>query len=347
MRHRPFITVVAFLGVLAVLVAGVLVLDGRAKGHIADGVRVGDVSVGGLSPEQARAELRRKLLGPLDQPILVRGRGRVFHLTSRRSHLRADVDAMVADAVARSRGGSIFSRSWRELTGGSVNADLPAQVSFSHASVHRLVTRIERTLDRAPRDASIAFSGTSLHRVREHAGIAVRGAELQGRIVTALTHAGAPRNLDVATVSTRPNVTTSQLAARYPTVITIDRSSFTLRLWKHLRLARSYPIAVGMQGLATPAGLYHVEDKQVNPSWQVPNSAWAGSLAGQLIPPGPQDPLKARWIGIANGAGIHGIDPSEYGSIGTAGSHGCVRMTIPDVIDLYSRTPMHTAIYIA
>ena len=46
----------------------------------------------------------------------------------------------------------------------------------------------------------------------------------------------------------------------------------------------------------------------MDPSWHVPNSAWAGSLAGQVIPPGPADPLKARWIGIFDGAGIHGTD---------------------------------------
>ena len=71
-------------------------------------------------------------------------------------------------------------------------------------------------------------------------------------------------------------------------------------------MQKSYPIAVGQQGLETPAGLYHVTDKQVNPYWHVPNSAWAGSLAGQVIPPGPSNPLQARWIGIADGAGIHG-----------------------------------------
>src|SRR5881397_2837392 len=36
---------------------------------------------------------------------------------------------------------------------------------------------------------------------------------------------------------------------------------------------RSYPIAVGQQGLQTPAGLYHIQNKVVNPSWQVPFSS--------------------------------------------------------------------------
>ncbi len=63
----------------------------------------------------------------------------------------------------------------------------------------------------------------------------------------------------------------------------------------------------------------------------MPTSSWAGDLAGQSIPPGPSNPLKARWMGIYNGAGIHGTD--DTGSIGSAASHGCVRMLIPDVED--------------
>jgi lipoprotein-anchoring transpeptidase ErfK/SrfK len=134
------------------------------------------------------------------------------------------------------------------------------------------------------------------------------------------------------------------LRRRYSSFVTIDRAAFRLRLFIHLRFARGYPIAVGQQGLQTPAGLYHIQNKVVNPSWQVPFSSWTGSLAGQVIPPGPDDPLKARWLGIFNGAGIHGTD--ETWSIGHAVSHGCVRMTIPEVIDLYNRVKIGTPVYI-
>lgn len=69
---------------------------------------------------------------------------------------------------------------------------------------------------------------------------------------------------------------------------------------------------------------------------------------GTVVPGGiTANPLKARWMGIFDGAGIHGIDPSLYGTIGSAASHGCVRNTgSPDVIDLYDRVPVSTPIYI-
>ena len=50
-------------------------------------------------------------------------------------------------------------------------------------------------------------------------------------------------------------------------------------------------------------------------------------------------------MGIYAGAGIHGTD--EIGSLGSAASHGCIRMAIPDVIDLYDRVPLGTHVYIA
>jgi lipoprotein-anchoring transpeptidase ErfK/SrfK len=174
----------------------------------------------------------------------------------------------------------------------------------------------------------------------------VRSTLLRGQIKRALTDSSAPRLISVPTLTLHPSVSSAQLAARYRAYILVDRGSFTLRFYDHLKLTDSYPIAVGMQGLETPAGLYHVQWKQVDPPWYVPNDSWAGSLAGTVVPPGPADPLKARFMSFDGGAGIHGIDPSEYSTIGHDASHGCIRMTIPDVIDLYSKSPVGTPVYI-
>jgi lipoprotein-anchoring transpeptidase ErfK/SrfK len=157
-------------------------------------------------------------------------------------------------------------------------------------------------------------------------------------------NAHAPQTIVARVHTTKPKVTKSEVASEYPSYLTLDRSTFTLRLWKHLKLAKTYTVAVGQEGLETPAGLYHIQEKEENPSWHVPNSAWAGSLAGQVIPPGPADPIKARWLGIFEGAGIHGTEELE--SLGSAASHGCVRMSIPDVIELYPQVEVGTPIYI-
>jgi len=154
------------------------------------------------------------------------------------------------------------------------------------------------------------------------------------------------RIAEVPVATTTPKVTRDELAKKYPALIIVDRAAFKLRFYKHLKLAKTYPIAVGQVGLETPAGLYNIQNKGVNVPWSVPNSAWAGDLAGTVVPGGvPENPLKARWMGIFDGAGIHGTD--QVGSLGTAASHGCVRMAIPDVIELYEKVQVGSPVYIA
>jgi len=78
----------------------------------------------------------------------------------------------------------------------------------------------------------------------------------------------------------------------------------------------------------------------------VPNSEWAGDLAGQVIPGGaPGNPLVARWIGFNGSVGFHGT--ADTASLGSAASHGCVRMDPADVIDLFERVEVGTTVYVA
>jgi len=180
--------------------------------------------------------------------------------------------------------------------------------------------------------------------VPEHDGIAVERSALSSTLATLFLRAHGDRTVAVPTRALRPRWITTNIGRRYPAFLLVDRETYQLRFFRHLKLVRTYPIAVGQAGLETPVGLYSINDKQVNPSWHVPNSAWAGSLAGRIIPPGPSDPIKARWMGFWNGAGIHGTE--ETWSIGHSASHGCIRMLIPDVIQLYGMVPLHTPIYV-
>jgi lipoprotein-anchoring transpeptidase ErfK/SrfK len=342
-RSRSFVAVALTIVVLFGGAGSLLAYDSSQRNTIAKGMTVGGVDIGGLTASQAARRLRSDYLARLYRPLVLRFRGRRFVLSPRATHLAIDIDASVQQALERTRSDNLFVRAFRSLTGGRIHENIDPQVRFSGAAVDRLVSSVTRALDRPARDASISFSGYSISPVASRPGLAVRASLLTGEIEGAL--GSSARNvISIPVAETQPKVSTRQLAARYPTIITVDRSAFTLRLWKALRLTRSYTIAVGMAGLETPAGLYHVQDKEVDPSWHVPNSSWAGSLAGQTIPPGPADPIKARWMGIYNGAGIHGTD--ELGSLGSAASHGCIRMAIPDVIQLYDQTPLRTPVYI-
>jgi len=233
------------------------------------------------------------------------------------------------------------------LSGGRLDVNLPLTYRYDHAAARAFASRIQAAIDRPAQKATVTpESSGALSQTPSRNGVSVNARQLTTRIDYALGHPNLRQTIVAPARWVQPAVTSAQLAARYPSYIVINRGTFTLRLYRHLTLSNSYPIAVGRQGLETPAGLWHIQWMQVNPPWYVPNDSWAGSLAGTVVPPGPKDPLKARFMSFNGGAGIHGIDPSEYGSIGHTASHGCVRMTIPDVIDLYGKVRVGTPVYI-
>jgi lipoprotein-anchoring transpeptidase ErfK/SrfK len=334
------------VGLLVVLAAAMYLYDHSRREVIANGVRIDGVDIGGLSASAARTKLDRDLVLALDRPVTLRVGSQQWVLSARAANVRVDVANMVDQAVSASRQGSIFTRTARGLFGGSLNRDIPLLVSYSHQAVRALAARVSGALARAPRDATVQAGPSGLKAVPGENGLRVSYSQLGGRIDRALVGQTASRAVTVPVSEIQPAVSTAQLAAKYPAYIVVDRGTFRLSFYEHLKLAKTYEIAVGMEGLETPAGLHSIEWEQVNPPWYVPNKAWAGALAGTVVPPGPSDPLKARFMSFDGGAGIHGIDPSEYSSIGHNASHGCVRMRIPDVIALYARSPVGTPVYI-
>jgi lipoprotein-anchoring transpeptidase ErfK/SrfK len=206
------------------------------------------------------------------------------------------------------------------------------------------VTKIEAEVNRAPVDATIEPTPTSLGKVEGQSGVALRSEELRERLET-LVQRPSRRVAEAPVETVEPEITADELAEAYPTYLTVDRSSFQLRLWQSLELTKTYTIAVGAIGFDTPVGVYNIQNKAVDPAWSVPEADWAGDLAGTVVPGGvPENPLKERWMGIFDGAGIHGTD--DLGSLGSAASHGCIRMSVPDVIDLYDQVDVGTPVYI-
>jgi len=344
MHHKVLIALAALITMGLLLAVGVWAYDDAQKDEIAPGVKVGGVEVGGRSADAARQIIKTEVVAPLQQPVVVSYNGKDYTLNAKSLNESADIDGMVQEAIDKSRQGNILDRVSRYATGGNVNTNIEPRVRYDKAAVRSFVTQLAGQIDQAPVNASVMPGGDRLRAEAGQPGQAVDTAKMTAAINAAARSPGRDQTIPAVVQTTKPQVSKKELGQAYPRYIYINRSEFKLRFYSHLRLKKTYTIAVGQQGLETPAGLYHAQDKQIDPSWHVPNSAWAGSLAGQVIPPGPADPLKARWIGIFDGAGIHGTD--ELSSLGSAASHGCVRMSIPDVIDLYNRVRVGDPIYI-
>ena len=104
----------------------------------------------------------------------------------------------------------------------------------------------------------------------------------------------------------------------------------------------SFPVAVGKSGWETPTGQFEVFEQIVEPGWTSP-------FDGAVVPPGSDDgPLGARWIGFwtdgTDVIGFHGTPNRE--SVGTAASHGCVRMYNEDIRKMFDMVAMGTPVIV-
>ena len=347
MRTRSFFIVATLVVLLVAAAGGIYAYDSAREDQIAKGITVGGVAVGGLKEEAARARLRSAVLEPLNEPVVARYQDKRFTLTPAQARVGIDIDGSVALALQRSREGNILERTSRNLQGKAINEDIDLDIAYNRKSITRLVKRISEKIDKPARDASVNLEQGDITPQPSATGLEVRASKLRNQLRRSLLSVEGSRQVKVRTSVVQPKVSTEDLASKYPAIVIVQRGSFKLSLYENLKFKKSYGIAVGQVGLETPAGLYHVQNKAVNPAWTMPNSDWvAPGDRGKVVPGGTaENPLKARWLGIYAGAGIHGTDAE--GSIGTAASHGCIRMRIPDVVELYDEVPVNAPVYIS
>jgi hypothetical protein len=297
------------------------------KATVKPGVTFGELDLSGQTKNQAKSLLRRTLNGqrPSSVSIVARVGGRPHRLRMSTIGYRFDLEQIAKNAVSA-----------------PPNTALKSVETWSSDPLAKWFSSIS-SIGRQARNATVSIGITKQRYTGSSAGWRVDRGALEGLVTPLLKDPTKPRDVRVKVVRTSAAVTVAGLKRQYGTIVTVDRQTFRLRLFKRLKLEKTYKIAVGSAGHGTPAGMYSVTSKQVNPAWHVPNSGWAGDLAGQVIPGGASNnPLKARWLGLRDGIGIHGT--AETWSLGSRASHGCIRMHPNDVIDLYPRVPMGTTV---
>lgn len=157
--------------------------------------------------------------------------------------------------------------------------------------------------------------------------------------------------------SDRPhNLASADSPAYVDRLIVVERDRFRITLYDlpyrsaiQYGIRERYEVAIGASGYNTPRGLFRINTKVKDPDWRMPDSEWVPEeLRGTIIPGGdPTNPLKERWLGVTDpeeGIGVHGT--ADLHSIGTAASHGCIRMRPDDICELYPEVPIGTPIYI-
>jgi lipoprotein-anchoring transpeptidase ErfK/SrfK len=89
---------------------------------------------------------------------------------------------------------------------------------------------------------------------------------------------------------------------------------------------REFPIAVGANASPSPTGTFEIVNRLSDPTYY---------HAGIVLPPGADNPLGPRWVGLnQKGYGIHGTNAP--GSIGKGASHGCIRLRNRDMVQFFA-----------
>ena len=112
--------------------------------------------------------------------------------------------------------------------------------------------------------------------------------------------------------------------------VAINIPAFRLDVYVADSLVRSMPVAVGMPSFRTPRGVFAISSVEWNPWWIPPNRPWAAH--DRPMSPGPANPMGRVRLNFRPLYFLHGT-PLE-GSIGSAASHGCIRLANADAIEL-------------
>lgn len=109
-----------------------------------------------------------------------------------------------------------------------------------------------------------------------------------------------------------------------------------------------YRVAVGRPQFPTPTGSFQINEMVEHPDFVAFDFNNPKAPDRGRIPPGPNNPLGLRWIGFAAmrgwGVGFHGTAKTSV--LGQAVSHGCVRMSNPDVVEVYDRVKIGTVVVV-
>jgi lipoprotein-anchoring transpeptidase ErfK/SrfK len=333
---------------MLLLVSGSLawatVNDYQSKGFVPKGVTVVGKDLGGMSEPEARTAIESAVSAPLLRPLAVVAANQTFEFDPK-GVVAVDVDGMLAAAYAPRRNAPIVARVQHDVAGTPLPAEIKAMYTVDQAAISNWLTGVQSQVDTKPVDAQRLIKKYKLIVKPAVYGLKTDIPGAQAAIVQALTSEdalseSASRTVTIPVTTTPPKVVESS----FKKTLVVSLSQRKVRLYNGPKLQKTYSIAIGMPAYPTPTGDWKIVNKRYMPTWTNPGSGWAASMPA-YIAPGYSNPLGTRALDLsASGIRFHGS--SNDGSIGTAASHGCMRMHMWDVEELYPLVPVGTPVYI-
>ena len=322
-----------------------IVSDYQARGLVSKGVTVAGRDLSGMDEQQVRAAIEDAVSSPMMRPLTVTVGAKSWVLDPR-GIVTIDVDSMVDQAYQPGRDATLIVRMTSKLTGKPLSADVKPVYAVDNAAVAAWVKQTAKAAHRKPVDATRTISDYKIHIRKAVPGLKVDETTATAQIAAALTDETGLSSADRVTSLPVSAVKPKVLQSSFKTAIVVSLSQCRIRLYKGARLVKTYMCAPGQPAWPTPTGDFFINNKLSNAPWLNPHSTWSASMP-DVIPGGPYNPMGQRKIGINYpGVFMHGIPPSEFGSIGTHASHGCMRMMPASVLDLYGRVAIGDPVYI-
>ena len=313
--------------------------DAASADRIMPGVRVAGVDVGGMARDEAIAAVERRADLTLGGQLTVRSAGASWRVTPRELGTRAAVRTAVDHAFAVAGDMSMLSRIYHRVADDPIRTSIPLSYSYDRDDVASFVQRVSDQVRQPAVNAALKLVDGQLAVQHARAGQELRMQEGVDRVTQALERHASRVRLPVRAVE--PKATDETLGS----TIVVDISENRLYLYDGFRAVKQYNVATAAEGFVTPLGSWSIVNKVENPSWTNPDPTGWGAGMPAYIPPGPDNPLGTRALYLnAPGIRIHGT--TNVDSIGTYASHGCIRMLMPDVEELYPLVPVGTPVLV-
>jgi lipoprotein-anchoring transpeptidase ErfK/SrfK len=307
--------------------------------RILPGIRIAGVAVGGMTRDEAIRAVERRADLTLGGDLTVRAAGFRWHVTPAALGTRADVGRAVGRAFAVADDMSLLARVYHRVADSPVPASIGLSYSYDDQKVEDFVRQAYDEVAEPAVNAGIRLVDGEIVMRHARTGEELRKQTAIERVLEALEEQVARVRVPLRAV--QPKVTDDSLGK----TIVVDISENRLYLYDGFQAARSYPVATAAEGFVTPQGTWSIVNKVENPSWTNPDPEGWGAGMPLYIPPGPSNPLGTRALYLnAPGIRIHGT--TNVDSIGTYASHGCIRMRMPDVEELYPLAPIGTPVLV-
>lgn len=305
-------------------------------GKIMPGASIAGVDVGGLNRAQALAKVRAAIRPELNREIVIRWQAQRWEATPAELGAKSDARRAVDEALYESANAS-FAKKVEMRLGGELGFERGVAIRYPKQGVHGFVQGLASSFDQKPQDAYIDYSTNWVEIVKEKVGREIDVDASTSKILGALRKGVESTKL---VVDTEPAEVT---ADEFDQVLLLHIGDNRLYLYQDGQITHEYTVATGEAAYPTPQGVYEVINKRYMPTWVNPAPDGWGADMPAMIGPGINNPLGVRALDW-NASGIRFHGTQALSSLGHNASHGCVRMSTEDVIELYDLVDIGTPI---